>query len=274
MSDDTQLSSSESTEQNEEDHSEDESLNTGSESDNSESGDQSEDKSAMVPSHRLREETAKRREAEKVSGWYRENIGNPEDVIAFRKWQQEQAQKSREAEPQEEGELSAAQIKAVERLVVRAIPWLKDIDPAVLTDLIASRKVTAEVMYDSATEEIRRLTKEANLPGDKESQERIEYLVGAEINRDQKLMNLWKAGNAQAAVSKAFEKVRTFYGKGNGASAADARTRRSVTKLPTPPSGGSASVGTRSPEKRAKGLDGKAGKEAADQAWALINQES
>ncbi len=83
-----------------------------------------------------------------------------------------------------------------------AVPWLKDVDPAALSEVIQTRKDAREVMEISATEEVNRLATEAGIPASKDDRDRIAYLVGAEIARNDTLNKLWKAGN-MSAVSKA-----------------------------------------------------------------------
>lgn len=265
MSDETQLSSSESNEEQTEEQKQ-QSLNNGTDSDKPDT----EGKPAMVPSHRLREETEKRREAEKVSSWYRENIGDPEDVLAFRQWKAEQA-KAAPSQADDKEELTPAQLNAVKKLVAKVYPWLEKINPDELSEVIQTRKEAREVMELTTVDEVNRLADEAGMSKNQDDRDRLTYLVGAEIGRNPNLTKLWKAGNP-TVIAKAFEAVKGFY-RTNGGTVADAKTKRQVTKLPTPPSGGSASLSARNPEKREKGLDGKAGKEAADEAWALINRE-
>lgn len=262
MDDETTLSSSESTESEETTEEKPETQAAdGAESDNSETGEESRE-AAMVPSHRLREETAKRKEMERIAKWYQENVGDPDTVLKFRKWQEEQKAAAEKTGGTADKELTPEQIKAVERLVLKSMPWLQEVSERYTT--------SQEVMVEMAEDQTHKLAKAAGLPTDKDSLGRIDYLVGAEMMRDPKLARMWKAGNV-SAVEQAFERVKDFLGKTGRPSTAT--TKRAVTKL-APVAGGAAAVSAASPGKHIKGLAGDAGKQAADQAWALINQET
>lgn len=219
---------------------------------------------------RIRQLLDERKEISSVATWYQQNIGTPEDVLAYKQWKSEQVAKAEKLE--EEGQISPKQLEQVRKLMNKADPEIQLLKQA----LIQQQKDREDSMLDTAEDEIRELcTKELGITGDKDESliQTVAKNVMLIVRDDDKLMRLWRIGSTQS-IKKAFGIYRTQLGVLSKASGAKppktlAEQKRLVLKLPTLPSG-SASLGQRTASKEKTGLT----KETHNEAWDLIQRMS
>lgn len=250
------------------DNNQDESLKkTATESDNSE-GDES---IKAVPYPRFKEVIDARDQQQQIANWYRENIGDPNDVVEFRKWKAEQVKKAESAEA--EGDISPAKLAEIKKLMRKADPEYAEF----LERQKMDEQTRIEAQFDQAEEDVRDLCAEELGLKKKEDEPRISRIgqyVMLEIKNDPKLLRMWQAGNTTAVIKKAFKVVKDEHEgltKNITRMRQEAEQKRKVSKLPTLPSAsGSLTQGSgpNGSDKREKGIT----KQAHEDAWAILQQ--
>jgi hypothetical protein len=224
-----------------------------------------------VPLRRFKEVNSRFRQAANVANWYRENIGDPKDVVAFRNWKEQQARaETQPTEPEAPTTVTPAQLKAVRKL-------MRDSDPE-YRELLAEREQTKqeraaseEVMYDDAYTEIGKLAKDNGIKLSDQGRLRLSRQVMLEIRNDPKLIRQWDRRDMEC-VRSAFDAVnehllKPIGGRSNGA-AVDAATRRRASRLPTAPAGGSPTSSVNIPKQKEKGIN----QETHARAFELLQQ--
>jgi hypothetical protein len=219
---------------------------------------------------RIRQLLAERTEISSVANWYQENIGTPEDVLAYKQWKSEQVSKAEELEDQ--GQISPKQLAQVRKLMNQADPEIAQIKQV----LIQQQKDREDSMLDTAEDEVRELCeKELGIVGAKDESlvQNVAKNVMLIIRDDEKLWRLWRMGSTQS-IKKAFQFYRTqltALSKASGAKPPKtiAEQKRLVSKLPSLPSG-AASLSQRIASKEKTGLT----KETHSEAWDLLQRMS
>jgi hypothetical protein len=230
-----------------------------------------------VPLRRFKEVNAKFRQAASVADWYRQNIGDPNDVVEFRKWKETQARAAASGDGQPESTtkqpLTPAQLKAVRDLMRDADPEYREMLDAA-KERQAERQQNEEAMFDDAHDALVQLAKDNGLNLDEPGMVMLGQQVMLAIRHDAKLLRAWDRGDI-GCVEKAFGKVNeSFLSKIAGKKAGalrqkEAATRRRISQLPTAPSGGAATTHpVASKSKDEKGITNK----THDRAWALLQQ--
>jgi hypothetical protein len=217
-----------------------------------------------IPYSRFKEVNDKAQKSQEVVDWYRKNIGDPDDVIAFRQWKNSQVEKAKEA--QQDGEISAEKLAAIRKLMRDADPEYK----AMLEERKLHEKERIEAQFDDAEDQIRDLTKAAGIPQDEKIISRIAAHIMDEIRSDEKLMRMWQTGNMKC-IEKAWKQYDTDYlsamRKVTGKAQNDLADKRRISRLPSLPSGGSPAT-SKAPERKAddKGIN----KQTHEDAWAVV----
>ena len=223
-----------------------------------------------IPYDRFKQVNDARKQSEQVVAWYRQNVGDPNDVLEFRKWKSEQVKKAETAE--EEGEISPAKLEQIRKLMRKADPEYAEF----IEKNKRSESERIESQFDSAEETIRELA--ANELGLKAKTDESDIAWIAQqtmlaIQNDPKLLRMWQTGNL-SCVKKGFDLVQERHdkiGKSLSKMRQQAIDKRKVSKLPTLPSA-SGSLTSPNSKDRIKGLSGEAAKQANDEAWALLKQ--
>jgi hypothetical protein len=217
-----------------------------------------------IPYSRFKEVNDKAQKSQEVVDWYRKNIGDPDDVIAFRQWKTSQVEKAKEAE--KDGDISPEKLAAIRKLMREADPEYKQL----LEERKLREQERIDAQFDDAEEQIRDLTKAAGLPQDEKIISRVAAHVMDEIRSDEKLMRMWQTGNMKC-IPKAWEKYQEEYlspmRKVSGKAQNDLADKRRISRLPSLPSGGSPATSKaieRKPED--KGIN----KQTHDDAWAVV----
>lgn len=220
-----------------------------------------------IPYARFKQVNDELQEARKIRDWYRENIGDPNDVVAYRKWQQEVSEKAKEDEGK--GQLTPAQLARFRQVMKLADPQYAEF----MERQQHQHQEDAEIQIDDATEQITELCAQADIK-DEDTVARIAVHVMDEIKADPKLMRKWQRGDL-SCIDKAYNRYMTefidkFRGKANGKGdkdLSDVKNLRKISRLPSFPQGGSA--GTSAPPKRKEGDKGLT-KQAGEDAWAVL----
>jgi hypothetical protein len=220
-----------------------------------------------IPYSRFKEVNDKAKQAENVVAWYRENIGDPKDVLEFQKWKKGQTDRAKQDAA--EGNLSPEKLKQFRDLMRAADPEYKEF----LDNQRMTQEQRSEAQFDEAEELIRDLAKEGGFPEDEAIVARVATHVMDEIKSDEKLLRAWQSGNTASVIKKAYTRyIEDFVGKirpksDNGKSAIAAK--RDLKGLPSLPRGGS-SAGPTIPKRdpNDKGIT----KNAHKSAWALIEE--
>ena len=259
-----------------EDESPEDSTQAGSSPDTTDGGEGEGESSGKqtVPLRRFQEVNAKFRSAAQVANWYRENIGDPDDVVAFRKWQQQQARaETTQSEPEPPSGVTPAQLKAVRKLMRDADPDYRDM-LAAREEIKKEREAAEEAMFDDAYTEIQGLAKDHGIKLNDDGMLRLSRQIMLEIRNDEKLLRQWDRRDIRC-VAAAFESVNNHLLKqiggkpGNGA-AVDAATRRRASRLPTAPAGGTPTANVKLPPQKEKGIN----QETHSRAFELLQQSS
>lgn len=249
----------------EEEDSQDKSQKAGSDSDMSD-GDASGKTPRDIPYTRFKAKVDEAKQAKEIVDWYRQNIGDPSEVVKFQKWKSEQIERAKEAE--QEGEISPAKLAAIKKLIGVAYPEI----PSYLEKQKKDAQEKIDAQFDDAEDQIRELAKNANLPQDEKIIKRVAIHVMEEINSDDRLLRQWKSGNL-SCIKKAFSRYQEEYLSPLRKLAAkpqiDLAEKRRIQRLPSLPSGGSAST--------SKGVERKPGdkgitKQTHEDAWALVQE--
>jgi hypothetical protein len=212
---------------------------------------------------RIKQLVQQRKEAEAIVNWYRENIGDPNDVVTFKQWKASQLQKAKEAE--EDGELTPAQLKALRQAMRKADPEYADFIEQQKKD----REARADAMLDSAEEEVRDFAVK-ELGVSVKNEKRISQFakqVMQEILDDQKLLRQWQTGNL-GCVKKACKSVQEYHEdlqKSAPGAKRQVEDKRRVSRLSTLPSA-SGSLSGEKRETREKGIT----KKTHEDAWAIF----
>jgi hypothetical protein len=230
-----------------------------------EAGDESENKPPRdIPYSRFKEVNDEAKESKQIVDWYRKNIGDPNDVVEFQKWKQ--AQLARAKEDAEDGEISPAKLAAIKKLMRAADPEYAEF----LERQKTSDKERLEAQFDDAEDQIRELAKTAGLPQDEKIITRVGRHIMEEINSDPKLLRQWQTGNL-SCIKRAFTRYQEEYLAPMRKTAAkptnDLADKRRIARLPSLPSGGSAST-SRAPERKPE--DRGINKQTHEDAWAVV----
>lgn len=235
----------------------------GADSDKS-AGDKSKD-SRQIPYSRFKEVVDKHAQAEQIINWYRENIGDPDKVIEFQKWKNEQLEHAKEEEAK--GKISPEKLANIRKLMREADPEYKDF----LEERKREKQEKMEAQVDDAEEEIRDLCGKAGFPKDEKVISRVAVHIMDEIKNDPKLLRMWQTGN-MGCISKAFkayqEDFLTPMGKTSGKVNGDKITdKRRISRLPAFPSGGSPETSrTEKRDPNDKGIN----KGVHEKAWDVL----
>jgi vacuolar-type H+-ATPase subunit H len=227
-----------------------------------------------VPYSRFKEVNDAGRKATEIVNWYRENIGNPNDVVAFREWQ---SQQSKDINKQErEGDITEAQAELLRKAMRKASPEV--------FEAIEANKRDSEARFNSilasSEDEIRDIASEEGFPAD-DDKKMVWFgtQIMSVVKSDERLLRMWQNGN-MACIRKAYKTLKEEYlpamskmtakkESGEKDRNGDYTQARKRAKLPTLPAG--RSTGGSPPPKRAdddKGLTKTADKEA----WAIFQQ--
>jgi len=192
--------------------------------------------------------------------WYRQHVGDPKDVQKYIEWKERKSQ----GETGEPAPLDAERRKAVRDLMRQADPETFEAIEA----FKAERAQREESMLEYAEEVMPELAREFGLSSKPSFINRLGAHVALEIREDPKLLRRWKAGDG-TVVRMALERyMKDYLGEvrpktGNG----DLTVKRAISKLPTPPSGGSSTSAGAKPRKEGdRGLT----KAADEEAFALL----
>lgn len=208
---------------------------------------------------------AKLTKAEQGLSWYQEQIGDPDEVIAYRKWKAEQDKADKEAKKKKESavDTSPEKIKAIRDLVLTAVPELKD--------NFSEKQMREEALWDRAEREVIEIAKDNGLSDDPKFLRRFGYNVMLVVNDDEGLSKRFKSGDT-SAIRDAYKVVEDeYHGKLKGDLVKKAKTldtKRRASRLPTAPAG-STTVSHQPRKHKGKGLDAPG---LADEAYALITQ--
>lgn len=235
------------------------------------------DESESPAQKRIRQLSQKANQAEKIVDWYRQNIGDPNDVVAFKQWKAEQLKQAKEAE--EEGEISPAKLAAIRKLMRSADPeYTKLLEWKEQQEKKSQMETQARIdaMFDDAEEIVKDFAdSELGLKGSKAESD-ISFFgqqVMLVIQNDEKLLRKWNTGNV-SCVKAACQKVLELSQKTTQSLASrkrDAESKRRFLRLPILPSGGGVSTSaTANPPQREKGIT----KQTHEDAWAIFQQAS
>lgn len=223
-----------------------------------------------VPYARFKQINDAKKQNESIVNWYRENIGNPDDVVAFKQWKSQQVAKAKEAEA--EGEISPAKLAEIRKLMRKADPEYAEM----VEKQKKSEADRVEAQFDEAEDQVRELAAEQLGLKAKTDEADIAWVAQQTmlaIQNDPKLSRMWQAGNL-SCIKKGFAIVQERHeklGKSISKMRQVAVDKRKVSRLPTLPSA-SGSLTQTNPKDREKGLSGNAGKQAAAEAWAILQQ--
>ena len=237
-------------------------------------GDEPEKTLKAVPYDRFKQINDQKKQAESIVNWYRQNIGDPNDVVAFKQWQKAQVKQAEDAE--DEGDLSPAKLTAIRKLMRTADPEYKALlerDAKRTQDEEKREKVRIDGQFDDAEEEVRKFAdEEIGIP--KKNERATSFFaqqVMMTIKNDEKLSRMWDTGNMKC-VSRACKIVQDEYvgvlRKTSSASkSSNIADKRRISRLPTLPSGGNgvtSGADKRGPED--KGIT----KKTHEDAWAYF----
>jgi hypothetical protein len=217
-----------------------------------------------IPYSRFKEVNDQAKKAQEIVEWYRQKIGDPDDVVAFRQWKAEQVARAKEAE--EDGKISPEKLANIRKLMREADPEYKQL----LEDRKRSEQERIDSQFEDAEDQIRDLTKAAGIPQDEKIIARVAAHIMDEIRSDEKLMRMWQTGNMKC-VGKAWEQYSKEYldpmRKVSGKAQSDLADKRRISRLPSLPSGGSPAT-SKAPERKPddKGIN----KQTHEDAWAVI----
>lgn len=246
----------------------DKSLKDGNEPDNS----QGEESIKAVPYERFKEINDAKKQSEAIVNWYRTNIGDPKEVVAFSKWKSEQLRAAKEAES--EGEITPQRLAQIREIMRKADPEYAEY----INNAKEERAAKEEAQWDDAAEMVTELAVEQlglKAKTDESKINKIGQYVMLAIQNDKELLRKWKTGNL-SCVKKAFATVLEDHeslGKSLTRMRQDTVAKRLVKKVPTLPSG-NGSLSQDAQKGRLKGLQGDAGKQAGNDAWDLIQQSA
>jgi hypothetical protein len=217
-----------------------------------------------IPYSRFKEVNDEAKQAKQVVDWYRQNIGDPDDVLEFRKWKQETLSKAKQDESA--GDISPEKLAQVRKLMRAADPEYAQM----LEDRTTREQERIEAQLDEAEETIRDLAKSAGFPQDEKVVARIAAHIMAEVDADDTLLRQWRSGKT-SCLKKAFERYVEEYitpvRKVADRQKSDIADRRKIARLPSLPSGGSAS--STKPQPRSaedRGIN----KKTHEDAWAVL----
>ena len=220
-----------------------------------------------IPYPRFKEVNEKYQEAQEIVDWYRDNIGDPDDVLAFRSWKAEQVKAAEKAK--EKGKISPERLEQVRELMKMAFPQIDQVTAKQEKD----EEARFEGQLDDAAERIRELCEDHDLPQDDKISGRIGLHILDEIRSDKKLAGMWNRGNLKC-VDIAFKRyVEDFLGhfrkggKNGKGDTKDVAGLRKISRLPSIPHGGE--TRTFEPPKRKEGDKGIT-KQAHEDAWAIL----
>jgi hypothetical protein len=228
------------------------------------------EESRSIPYARFKEINEAKKQAEKVANWYRDNVGNPDDVIAFRKWQEQQVKTAEKKEAK--GDLSPEQLAEI-----RKVMRMADTDYArLIEEQERTRQERIEAQFDEAAEYVREIAEDKlGLKGE-DDEKHVNFLakeIMIAIQDDEKLLRLWRVGKTERAVSGGFKTVREIhdgFGKSLAKLKQEAAEKRRVSKLPTLPRASASLSSRRNDPNRQKGIT----KQTHEDAYALIQQLS
>lgn len=236
-----------------------------------------EEESDSPANKRIRQLHAEASKAKEIVDWYRKNIGDPKDVVAFNAWKKDQVKKAEEAE--DEGEISPAKLAAIRKLMRAADPeYRKYLEKAEQREQAETQEKQARIdaQFDEAEDVVREFAEaEMGLKGPKVEAD-ISFFAQQTmliIQNDEKMLRQWNAGhNIPALIKKACGVVLDRADKTNKSIAArkrEAAEKRKFSRLPSLPSGGASTTGatTTSPQKE-KGIT----KQTHEDAWAVLQQ--
>lgn len=219
-----------------------------------------------IPYSRFKEVNDQAKQAKQIVDWYRQNIGNPDDVLEYRKWKQETIAKAKQDEAK--GDISPDKLAQVKKLMRTADPEYAQF----LEERKASEQERVEAQLDEAEETIRDLAKTAGFPQDEKVVARIAAHIMAEIDADDQLSRLWRSGKT-SCLKKAFDRYMEDYvgpiRKSVDKQKGDLADKRRISRLPSLPSGGSAST-SKPPQRKAE--DRGINKNTHEDAWAVLQE--
>jgi hypothetical protein len=203
-------------------------------------------------------------EAKGIVDWYRENIGDPNDVVEFKQWKAEQIQKAKADEAK--GKISPEKLAQIRQL-------MREADPAYAKFIDKQEREEEERMdgqFDDAADRVRELCQQAGYPTEEKISARIGAHVIDEIKADKKLMQMWQRGNLKCidiGFKRYCDEFLTPMSKTNGKSDRGLADLRKISRLPALPQGGSA-AGSKPPARKPE--DRGITKQAHEDAWEVM----
>lgn len=211
-----------------------------------------------------------RHKAARALGWYQENVGTPDDVLAFKKWKAENAKNGGDAGRSDANQpLPAEKRDRLNRLIRETNPELYQLQER----LEEREKALDDAKYDHAEETIASLGTADGLPmKDDNVRNFVGQLTLLAIRGDERLMKRWLAHDTTVvpiAYKRVVEQFITPLRRMGAGQVAG--VRRQVSNLNTPPAGGrSVSSGKPREAEKGKGLGFK-DPTLADRAWDRLN---
>lgn len=226
-----------------------------------------------IPYSRFKQVNDEAKHSKAVVDWYRENVGDPNDVLEFKKWKAEQTKRAKE--DADDGNISQDKLAQFKKLMRAADPEYAEF----LESQKRTQEQRSEAQFDEAEDLIRDLTKDSGFPEDEAIVSRIATHIMDEIRSDEKLLRSWQAGHTATVIKKAYSRyMDDFVGKirtekpDNGKSAI--AEKRGIKNLPMLLKGGSSSApAVPKRDKDDKGLTKKAHKSAWEYIQSLAQQQ-
>jgi hypothetical protein len=224
-----------------------------------------------IPYSRFKQVNDEAKQSKSVVDWYRQNVGDPDDVLEFKKWKAEQTKRVKE--DADNGDLSQDKLAQFKKLMRAADPEYAEF----LENQKFTQEQRSEAQFDEAEDLIRDLSKDSGFPEDESVISRIAAHIMDEVKSDEKLLRAWQAGHTASVIKKAYNRyMEDFVGKirtkpDNGK--AIIAEKRGIKNLPMLPKGGSSSApSVPKRDKDDKGLTKKAHKSAWDYIQSLTQQ--
>jgi hypothetical protein len=226
---------------------------------------------------RIRQLIEERDEARRFAVEFRKHALDPQERTEWENYKKAKLESAKQAE--EAGDISPDRLAEIRRVMRKADPEYKQLLERAKQDEERRKQdeeVRDEAKWDEAEEIVRDCASdELGLKG-KTDEAEIAWIgqqVMLAIHNDEKLSRKWQAGNL-SCIRQAFKVVIEHTDKHSKSIAKlrqTAQDKRRVTKLPTLP-GASGSLTSPPQDKRLKGLQGEAAKQAGDDAWAILQQ--
>lgn len=206
-----------------------------------------------------------RHEAQRTARWYQENVGTPEEVLAYRKWKAEQGKNGGTNGSQDAKQpLSSERREAVRQLIKETNPELYEFQER----LERQHKALEEAQFDQAEDHVRSTAKAEGLPKDDEYVQMLGQLALLRIRNDEKLLARWNARDPKVFESSLRHVIEKFVGPTRRLGAGQAAAvKRQVSRLPSAPAGSSTMAGKGKDTGKGMGFSDPT---LRDRAWAAL----